>query len=863
MSSLDRPPAATAPAPVCASPVRNLIGRFFVAGATALLVACGGGSGPGPAPAPATSASAVIGAAGGTLTGPDGVQVVIPPGALSADTTIGIARSSAGAPAALADTPIAGSPYEFTPHDLVFNLPVTIRMPLPSGADGSALFMASPGEDWQAIDATVSAGVAEWTRNSFSFGYAGLPCIATATLADLYPCTYPSGGANAAATPASALTRTAFGSLGLYSGNAGSWNVTQAATVDLTLNYRAAADCTNARVKLIRWNPAVPVTPANPASIVFEQPVALTPTVFSLPGGTFACTGTTNLDGTPCGSYRRAVGSTTVSVPFSHLDSAINATGSHAFGYSFSCNRPGKPRHSGGDLMTFKVSIPVPAVSFSVGGAVSGLTGSGLVLANPGSSNLPIAADGSFTFAPTVGAGSAYAVSVLTQPAGQTCTVVNGSGTANANVTNVAVSCAAVSAVKAWQTAAPLEAAAGQAYSPLLVFDANGSGMAIWNQSDGTYLRIRSRRYVLGSGWGTEMPVDNGGASMALSPKIAADGLGNLMAVWLQPVTASTTSIWTNRYSAGSGWGTATLLADNLSSVGGNNPEIAMDPAGNATVVWYAFDGSWTSLWAKRYTAGGTWDAATLIESDNSGGVSGHRVAMDTNGHAMVVWAQYDSVGQRENVMANRYVVGTGWGTATPIETSNLTANNPGIAVDGAGNMMAVWHQQSSASSSSFFSIYTNRFSGGSWGTASLVKADIPYATQSAIAMNASGNAMLVWLEDDGFDTGSIWARAYTAGAGGAIVRIDNLSVFTDGRSPQVGIDASGNAIALWGQGRFIWSARYAAGVGWAAATNIDNAAATSAANQPRIAVSANGNALAVWERSASTTQDVWANEFK
>jgi 6-phosphogluconolactonase (cycloisomerase 2 family) len=441
MSSLDRPPAATAPAPVCASPVRNLIGRFFVAGVTALLVACGGGSGPGPAPAPATSASAVIGAAGGTLTGPDGVQVVIPPGALSADTTIGIARSLAGAPVALADTPIAGSPYEFTPHDLVFNLPVTIRMPLPSGADGSALFMASPGEDWQAIDATVSAGVAEWTRNSFSFGYAGLPCIATATLADLYPCTYPSGGANAAATPASALTRTAFGSLGLYSGNAGSWNVTQAATVDLTLNYRAAADCTNARVKLIRWNPAVPVTPANPASIVFEQPVALTPTVFSLPGGTFACTGTTNLDGTPCGSYRRAVGSTTVSVPFSHLDSAINATGSHAFGYSFSCNRPGKPRHSGGDLMTFKVSIPVPTVSFSVGGAVSGLTGSGLVLANPGSSNLPIATDGSFTFAPTVGAGSAYAVSVLTQPAGQTCTVVNGSGTANANVTNVAVSC--------------------------------------------------------------------------------------------------------------------------------------------------------------------------------------------------------------------------------------------------------------------------------------------------------------------------------------------------------------------------------------------------------------------------------------
>lgn len=420
-----------------------LVARCFLVPATALLVACGGGSSPLPSALPLASASAVIGAAGGTVTGPDGVQVVIPAGALGADTTIGIARSSAGAPPTFADNPPAGGIYEFTPHNLVFNLPVTIRMPLASGADGSVLFMASPGEDWQTIDATVTAGVAEWTRNSFSWGMGGLPCTATATLADLYPCTYPSGGAQATATPAGAMTRTAFGSFGLYSGNAGAWAVTQAATVDMTLNYRAAADCTNPRVKLIRWNPAVPVTPANPATIVFEQPVALTPTVFSLPGGTFACTGTTNLDGTPCGSYRRAVGSTTVAVPFSHLDSSLNATGSHAFGYSFSCNRPGKPRHSGGDLVTFKVTIPVPNVTFAVGGSVTGLTGSGLVLANPGASNLPVAADGSFTFAPTVGAGTAYAVSVLTQPSGQTCTVTNASGTANTNVSNVAVSCVA------------------------------------------------------------------------------------------------------------------------------------------------------------------------------------------------------------------------------------------------------------------------------------------------------------------------------------------------------------------------------------------------------------------------------------
>ena len=37
--------------------------------------------------------------------------------------------------------------------------------------------------------------------------------------------------------------------------------------------------------------------------------------------------------------------------------------------------------------------------------------------------------------------GDAYAVTIGTQPVGQNCTVANGSGTATANVTNVAVSC--------------------------------------------------------------------------------------------------------------------------------------------------------------------------------------------------------------------------------------------------------------------------------------------------------------------------------------------------------------------------------------------------------------------------------------
>jgi 6-phosphogluconolactonase (cycloisomerase 2 family) len=89
-------------------------------------------------------------------------------------------------------------------------------------------------------------------------------------------------------------------------------------------------------------------------------------------------------------------------------------------------------------------SSPPPATQFSIGGSVTGLTGSGLVLQDNGGDNLTIPGNGSFTFATKVNSGSAYAVTVMTQPSGQTCTVANGSGTASANVTNVAVSCTAV-----------------------------------------------------------------------------------------------------------------------------------------------------------------------------------------------------------------------------------------------------------------------------------------------------------------------------------------------------------------------------------------------------------------------------------
>jgi galactose oxidase-like protein len=95
------------------------------------------------------------------------------------------------------------------------------------------------------------------------------------------------------------------------------------------------------------------------------------------------------------------------------------------------------------NVTNVQVSCATPPAQVTIGGTVSGLTGSGLVLQNNGGDNLSITANGSFTFATKIANGATYAVTVLTQPSSpqQTCTVTNGSGTATNNVTNVQVSC--------------------------------------------------------------------------------------------------------------------------------------------------------------------------------------------------------------------------------------------------------------------------------------------------------------------------------------------------------------------------------------------------------------------------------------
>jgi 6-phosphogluconolactonase len=85
-----------------------------------------------------------------------------------------------------------------------------------------------------------------------------------------------------------------------------------------------------------------------------------------------------------------------------------------------------------------------PTQSYTVGGVVSGLTGSSLVLQNSNGTELTVMANGNFAFPSAMVVGSTYAISIKAQPtnSSQSCVIVNASGeVTDTNISNILVSC--------------------------------------------------------------------------------------------------------------------------------------------------------------------------------------------------------------------------------------------------------------------------------------------------------------------------------------------------------------------------------------------------------------------------------------
>jgi hypothetical protein len=87
-------------------------------------------------------------------------------------------------------------------------------------------------------------------------------------------------------------------------------------------------------------------------------------------------------------------------------------------------------------------SIAEAAKIFTIGGSVSGLLENGLILINGTNTVNVNSASTSFVFSAKKATGGTYAVTVQSNPTGQTCSVSNGSGSvSNQSISNISITC--------------------------------------------------------------------------------------------------------------------------------------------------------------------------------------------------------------------------------------------------------------------------------------------------------------------------------------------------------------------------------------------------------------------------------------
>jgi hypothetical protein len=280
-------------------------------------------------------------------------------------------------------------------------------------------------------------------------------------------------------------------------------------------------------------------------------------------------------------------------------------------------------------------------------------------------------------------------------------------------------------------------------------------------------------------------------------------------------------------------------------------PQIAMDSQGNAVVVWQQRAGTRASIWANRFNpASSSWVGPTLIENIDTGDAENPQVAMNGTNKAIVVWTQREGSGAGR-IYSSRFT-GTTWTVASPIQANDGVAGSPRIAAQENGRAVAAWVQWDGARSK----VWSNRFDGAAWGTASMIATDDPGSMSNPDVAMAFNNTMVVWqsFNDSPFDI-----RGLVAGGSVSLESRDGNAI-----QPRVAVDQD-KAIAVWSQTdgtRYsTWASRFDGDV-WGGARLIETGDAGDAL-LPQVAMDGSGSAFAVWVQNDGSGKAVWFRQLE
>jgi hypothetical protein len=217
---------------------------------------------------------------------------------------------------------------------------------------------------------------------------------------------------------------------------------------------------------------------------------------------------------------------------------------------------------------------------------------------------------------------------------------------------------------------------------------------------------------------------------------------------------------------------------------GGARPQVSVDPAGIATVVWEGDGGANVIVRARRIDADGARGPVLTISDPAAFGYE-PQVAVDADGDATVVW-------EGDGVVHVRRITASGaLGDIEDVSPVGEEGRAPQVAVDPSGNAMVIWNRPNAASFS--YTIEGRRIDAtGALGP--VMELSGPNASPAGyrVASDPLGNSYALW------SAGGVIQRRQVIAGGGLAPVFDVSAAGDEASRPQVAVDPSGLPIAAW-----------------------------------------------------------------
>jgi len=361
---------------------------------------------------------------------------------------------------------------------------------------------------------------------------------------------------------------------------------------------------------------------------------------------------------------------------------------------------------------------------------------------------------------------------------------------------------------------------------------------------------------------GSEFRVNTWTTDEQKYPSIAGDASGNFVVVWQSAFQTNSLDVFGQRFTSSGAPRGAEFRVNTTTAANQRLASVAADAAGRFVVVWegYAEDGDGIGIFAQRYAStGDPLGGEFRVNEFTSGAQRVPRVALDSSGGFVVVWASAAEDGEAYGVFARRYG-SSGAPLGGEFRVNSYTSSvqqSPSVSLDAAGNFLVTW--QSIGVDVVSFGIAAQRYAAGgaALGGEFVVNEFSLYDQRFPVsAFDAAGSFTVVWQSNppDG-DGDGIFARRYTSDGAPASGEF-RVNTYTSGsqRYPRIVSDDGTGFLVVWqsesldGFGRGIAGQRYDGAWNPKGAEFLINTYTTEQQDRPGVAADGAGGFVVAWE---------------